>query len=84
MSGILRAMVRLASGVFFLAVLALLATACADDEEITAAIVKEVSERKAVAPELVLSHPLDCDAIVMHSGTPGELPRARCYVRSGK
>ena len=67
----------------FLAVVAYHLTACADDAEITALIVKETDERKAVAPELVLSHPLDCDAIVMHSGTPGELPRARCYVRSG-
>jgi hypothetical protein len=56
------------------------------DAEITAEHVKEADERKAIKPEerMALSAPLQCDATVMHSGTPGELPRTRCYVRSDK
>jgi hypothetical protein len=46
--------------------------------------VKEATERKQdVRPEdrIALTHPLQCDAWTMRSGTPGELPRARCYQR---
>lgn len=51
------------------------------DVEITAAHVKEAAERKSVRPEdhVALTHPLQCPAWVMHSGTPGELARPRCY-----
>jgi hypothetical protein len=65
----------------FFAVLALLA-GCGEVEsaEVTAKIVAEVDEKKADA-KFQLLHPLQCDAWVMYSGTPGELPRTRCYVR---
>ena len=61
--------------------------AFADDHfgaQVTAEHVKAADERKAdVRPEdrMALSHPLQCDAWVMYSGTPGELPRSRCYQR---
>jgi methyl coenzyme M reductase beta subunit len=60
----------------FIAVVALLAGCDVESAEVTAKIVAEVDEKKAT-----FSHPLKCDAWVVHSGTPGELPRARCYVR---
>jgi hypothetical protein len=53
-----------------------------ESAEVTAKIVAEVDEKKALPPQVLLSHPLNCSAIVMYSGTPGEMPRTRCYVRS--
>jgi hypothetical protein len=66
----------------FIAVVALLAGCDAESAEVTAQIVAEVDEKKALPPQVLLSHPLNCSAIVMYSGTPGEMPRTRCYVRS--
>ena len=54
----------------------------AGSAEVTAAIKAGADERKAVSPQdqVALTHPLEgCTAWVMHSGTPGELPRPRCY-----
>jgi hypothetical protein len=65
----------------FIAVVALLAGCDAESAEVTAQIVAEVDEKKALPPQVLLSHPLNCSAIVMYSGTPGEMPRTRCYVR---
>jgi hypothetical protein len=50
--------------------------------KVTASIKAEADERKAVRPEdhVALTHPLSgCTAWVIHSGTPGELARPRCY-----
>jgi hypothetical protein len=70
-------MLRATSLTLFLTVLLVLAAGCdADSAEVTAKIVAEVDEKKAT-----FSHPLKCDAWVVHSGTPGEMPRTRCYVR---
>jgi hypothetical protein len=66
----------------FIAVVALLAGCDVESAEVTAQIVAEVDEKKALPPQVLLSHPLNCSAIVMYSGTPGEMPRTRCYVRS--
>jgi hypothetical protein len=65
----------------FIAVVALLAGCDVESAEVTAKIVAEVDEKKALPPQVLLSHPLNCSAIVMYSGTPGEMPRTRCYVR---
>lgn len=75
-------MVRATSLTLFLTVLLVLATGCdADSAEVTSKIVAEVDEKKALPPQILLSSPITCDAVVMFSGTPGELPRTRCYVR---
>ena len=74
-------MLRATALTLFLTVLLVLMAGCGDvDEIVTAKIVAEVDEKKADA-KFQLSHPLPCDAWVMYSGTPGELPRTRCYVR---
>jgi hypothetical protein len=65
----------------FIAVVALLAGCDVESAEVTAQIVKETDEKKALPPQVLLSSPIRCDAVVIRSGTPGELPRARCYVR---
>lgn len=55
-----------------------------DNPEVTAAHVKEATERKQdvhPADRIALSMPLQCDATATHSGTPGQMPRTRCYIR---
>ena len=73
-------MLRATSLTLFLTVLLVLMAGCGDvDEIVTAKIVAEVDEKKADA-KFQLSHPLEgCTAWTIHSGTPGELPRPRCY-----
>lgn len=54
------------------------------DAEVIASVEREVSQRKTdLSPKdrLALTSPLQCDATATHSGTPGVLPRTRCYVR---
>lgn len=68
----------------FLTVLAILAKGSRSEAEVTAAHVKAATERKQdvrPADRLALSYPIDCDATATQSGTPGELPRTRCYIR---
>jgi hypothetical protein len=73
-------MLRATALTLFLTVLLVLMAGCGDvDEIVTAKIVAEVDEKKADA-KFQLSHPLPCSAWVQYSGTPGELPRTRCYV----
>ena len=62
------------------ALVASLAGCDADSAEVTAKIVAEVDEKKADA-KFQLTAPIKCDAVVIYSGTPGELQRVRCYVR---
>ena len=57
------------------ALVATLAGCDAESSEVTAKIKAEVDEKK-----ITFTHPLQCDAWVQFSGTPGELPRTRCYV----
>jgi hypothetical protein len=77
-------MLRATALTLFLTILLVLIAGCGEVEsaEVTAQIVAEVDEKKALPPQVLLSHPLNCSAIVMYSGTPGEMPRTRCYVRS--
>lgn len=49
----------------------------AQKEERAEAVVAE-----SIAEQPLLSHPLDCDAWTVMSGTPGQMPVARCYSRS--
>ena len=74
-------MLRATALTLFLTVILVLATGCGEVEsaEVTAKIVAEVDEKKADA-KFQLTHPLPCSAWVQYSGTPGELPRTRCYV----
>jgi hypothetical protein len=76
-------MLRATALTLFLTILLVLIAGCGEVEsaEVTAQIVAEVDEKKALPPQILLSSPITCDAVVMFSGTPGELPRARCYVR---
>ena len=71
---------------FLLLMLAVALVAClagcdAESSEVTAKIKAEVDEKK-----ITFTHPLEgCTAWTVHSGTPGELPRPRCYFpRSAK
>lgn len=47
-----------------------------DSAVVTAAHEAETYEKKSM-----LGLPLDCDAWVVQSGTPGEVPKGRCYAR---
>ena len=74
-------MLRATSLTLFLTVILVLMAGCGDvDEIVTAKIVAEVDEKKADA-KFQLTAPIKCDAVVIYSGTPGELQRVRCYVR---
>ena len=74
-------MIRATSLTLFLTVLLVLAAGCdAESSEVTAKIKAEVDEKKADA-KFQLTAPIKCDAVVIYSGTPGELQRVRCYVR---
>lgn len=71
----------------FVLVLAILAKGGKkSDAEVTAAHVRAATESKQdIRPQdrIALTYPLDCDATVTASGTPGQLPRTRCYIRKG-
>jgi hypothetical protein len=67
----------------FIAVVALLAGCDAESAEVTAQIVAEVDEKKALPPEAVFSHPLNWSATVTQRGRDG-LPKTRFYVRGSK
>lgn len=69
--------------VAFLAVLGLVQTLDADSAEVTAKIVAEVDDKRALPPEPIFSHPIKWDATVTQNGRDG-IPRTRFYVRSGK
>ena len=73
-------MIRATSLTLFLTILLVLTVGCdVESAEVTAKIKAEVDEKKADA-KFQLTHPLPCSAWVQYSGTPGELPRTRCYV----
>lgn len=80
-------MVQAAAAILFGVVLAVL-VGCDEVEsaEVTAKHEQAAQERKSdLRPQdrMALSMPIRCDATATHSGTPGVLPRTRCYVRRG-
>jgi hypothetical protein len=78
-------MLRATALTLFLTILLVLIAGCGEVEsaEVTAQIVAEVDEKKALPPGAVFSHPLNWSATVTQRGRDG-LPKTRFYVRGSK